>query len=64
MIAANGVTFHPRHYEALTSMEAATTVGARNTHSAELSYKFLNWDSHLVPRKEEQNSRDAYTYAC
>ncbi len=28
MIDANGVTFHRRHYEALTSMEAPTTVGA------------------------------------
>ncbi len=28
MIDAKGVTFHPRHYEALTPMEAPTTVGA------------------------------------
>ncbi len=28
MIAAKRVTYHHRHYEALTSMEAATTVGA------------------------------------
>ncbi len=28
MIDRQGVTFHPRHYEALTSMEVPTTVGA------------------------------------
>ncbi len=28
MIDAKGVTFHPSHYEALTSMDAPTTVGA------------------------------------
>ncbi len=28
MIGAKGVTFHPRKYEALTSTEAPTTVGA------------------------------------
>ncbi len=30
IIDAKGFTFHPRHYEALTSLEAPTTMGALN----------------------------------
>ncbi len=48
MIDANGVTFHPRHYEALTSMEAPTTVGAlmELVHGA-------NWMRTVIPRFSE-----------
>ncbi len=48
MIDAKGVTFHPRHYEALTSMEAPTTMGAlmELVHGA-------NWMRNAIPRFSE-----------
>ncbi len=48
MIDFKGLTFHPRHYEALTSMEAPTTVGAlmELVHGA-------NWMETALPRFSE-----------
>ncbi len=48
IIDAEGVTFHPRHHEALTSMEAPTTVGAlmELVHGA-------NWMKTVIPHFSE-----------
>ncbi len=48
LIDAKGVTFHARHYEALTSMEAPTTVGAlmELVHGS-------NWMRTAIPRFSE-----------